>query len=148
MLWLDQPCVSCYNCKLSSAVTIRKIWKKNKKFIIFRSWKLRGTPGATQWGHEQKEREWALGSTFYWGWWWAPRVYVAHSLAVNLKCKSGNLKCRKRERQVAQMVSCWNQPRSLRHRSWGRGGHSPALYLVQWLTTCLLTITIFEVDAS
>ena len=32
---------------------------------------------------------------------WGPRVSWAHSLLLNLKHKSGNLKCRERKKQVA-----------------------------------------------
>ena len=69
----------------------------------------------------------------------------AHSLLVNVKHKSGNLKHRKREKQVARNVSYWSPPRALKQRSLSEGNW-PALYV--WLLMRLFKIGIVEVDAS
>ena len=45
---------------------------------------------------------WAAECCFYLGPVWGPRVLKAHSLLVNLKDKSRNLKHRKKQKQVAE----------------------------------------------
>lgn len=58
---------------------------------------------------------------FYWRWRWGPRVSWALSLLENLKHNRGSLKCREGKRQVTQVVSYQNQPRSLKARNLSAG---------------------------
>lgn len=68
-----------------------------------------------------KEREkdrMGLGSVFI-GYGWRLRVSQAHSLLVDLKYRVDMKK--KKQKQVTQMVSYRNQPRSLKQRSLNEG---------------------------
>ena len=80
---------------MPSAITIREFGEK-KRFIIHISWKLHGTPGATQPVLRGRERR---GSTldfcFYWGPGWGPKILQAHYLLVNLRQNSWYLKNKK-----------------------------------------------------
>lgn len=101
------PSASFHNCKMTSAITMRVFWEKNKKGLLFTG------PGnyKTHLGlHSEvmsrgRGRELAWDSAFYWSRGQDPRISWACSLSVNLKCKSGDLKCRKREKQMIQMVN-------------------------------------------
>lgn len=73
------------------------------RFITYKSWRLCGTPGAT-WrdcGGQGKKKA-SLGYCFYWGQEWGLRVSQAHSLLVNLKHMSRNLKCLEMKKQQPQ----------------------------------------------
>ena len=80
-----------------------------------------------------------LGFSFYWGWGWGPWVASVHYLFMNLKHESGDLKQGKKKQKVTQMVSYWNQQRSLNKGASIGKGHL-GLYLVIWLAVCILQI--------
>ena len=73
---------------------------------------------------------------------------------MNLKHKSGNLKCQKREQERKKIgpngwfsksigISKTKEPHGV-----GLGTHVLALYLVVWPAMCLFKISFIEVDAS
>lgn len=65
-----------YDCKCSSAITIRNLWR-NKYYTIYGPWSMHDLLGA----HREisgKEKSGGLRLCFYWGWGWGPRVFWAH----------------------------------------------------------------------
>ena len=125
-----------------SAITIRKLWK-NKGLL--QDLEIHSTPGAAQQGHRWKER---VQPCFYWDWEGGGVGFQwAHSLLVNLKYKKGNLKPGKKRKHLAEMVSYWNQPSSLKQGGLSRR-RTPCSLSSVWLAACLFEIAVFEVDAS
>lgn len=92
-----------------------------KKITTYKLYSLQGTPGGTcqSWG-QKRYRVQGLGFWFLGGW---EGTGDSWALIGELKHKSGNLKCEKRQNLVAQMVSYKNQPNSLkqRHLNGGQG---------------------------
>lgn len=122
--------------RCSWGITIRKLWKKKKRFITYRTWKLRSRSGATQWSVD-KERECRGQEFFYWGQGWEPKVLQAHSLLVNLKHNSRNLKHGKRKNKWPKW-SVIEINQDLRNKGALVEGGKLVFLLVLWLAICLL----------
>lgn len=90
--------------KCPSATTIWKLWK-NRGLL------LTGLGGR----REKEEREKGPGVLLLLRSGWGSRVSRAHSLLVNLEHKSRNSK-HEGEKKAAQMMSYWNQLRSLKQQ--------------------------------
>lgn len=91
----------------------------------------------------QVEREPTLGSAFTGVKGGGPRVLQAHSLLMNLKHKSKNLKLGEREKKVVQMVSYQNQLRFLKQRCLSLG-REPGSFSPKWLAMNSFKIGNFE----
>lgn len=79
---------------------------EKKLYCTYKSWKLRGTSGATQRGcGGQGEKKASLGYRFDWGQEWGLRVSGVQSSVVNLKPKSRNLKSLEVKTQAAPGIS-------------------------------------------
>ena len=134
-----------------SAITITKLWKQ----MVYYLQVLEITWGhiAKSWGERERKKTVGLGFCFYWGQGLGLGFCGGHSLLMNLKCKWGfklwEVKNQPNKKQVAQMVSYRNQPRSLKQRGlagWWEGRRWLAwLFSHMWLVTCLFKIALFEV---
>ena len=115
------------SARCPSAILTRELWR-TRGLWLYKTWKLHRIPRATLWGHKGK-----IGNT--WGSVLLGLMNLwAHSLLVNIKIKSRNLKLRKKKRNSSSTISYWNQPRSLKQRKLG-GGRWPD-YLALWLAVC------------
>lgn len=153
IFWLDQPCGSYYDCKMSSIISIRKLWKRQGLLltVLDSTWHTWSHPVKSGLGGGGGEWEWVHGS-------WVLLLFgseggslsFAGSLFIgSLKYKTGNLKHRKRKNKWPKWyVNEINQDLFTKEpRGLGLGGGWMALYLVLWLAMCLFEITIFKVDA-
>ena len=101
---------------------------EGKKRVYYRPWSVQGMPVGTLGGEGQRDRV-GLGFCFYWCRRWGP---WAHSLLVNLKHKSRNLKWRGKKKwpKLYQQISL--KQRGLRGEGgldfiWSRAGR-PCVY--------------------
>lgn len=134
------PCGS-YDCKMPSAITIRKLWTK-KKFITHRFWKAHGIPGSYL-VIEGRERGCGPGVLLSLGSRVEALGFVAYFSLVNWNLTCGNLKFRERK----------SGPND-GQLNWRRSGKElpPApnvsLALGSLAAVCLFETVISEVDTS
>lgn len=75
------------------SITNRKL-KKRKSFITYRPWNIQERWDAGYTVSPGRRHGVGLGFYFNWGQEWGLKVLWAHFSSVNLKCESGNLKCK------------------------------------------------------
>ena len=86
------PCGSYYDCKMHSAITIRKLSKRQGLLLTSpENYVAHLGPHSEVAGVKRESALTDPPFCLYWGWKWEPGISQAHSLLVNLNRKIGNL---------------------------------------------------------
>lgn len=105
-------------CKTPWAVTLRELWKSRGSLLVGPGNYTADLVTRQDQGRQQRERGPGVLCSLRWEGAWVSRD---PSLLVNLNIRR-ELKAQEEQKQVAQMISYWNQPRCLRHLSWRGAG--------------------------